>query len=217
MTTRVVSNLKTTTIADVEVVEQPLKDKKRKKVGIMGGTFNPPHLAHLVMAEQVRDQLGLDEVLFIPDYLPPHVDEKHPIRAENRIEMVKLAIEDNPGFKLDLREFERKGKSYSFDTVSELVQQHPENEYYFIIGSDMVDYLPKWYRIDDLVRLVQFVGVRRGTQMEYSKYPVIWVDAPQLDISSTLIRTKVNRKQSIKYLVPSKVADYIKEHHLYER
>ena len=120
---------KTVSGVQVEVVEEPLIQKKGKKIGILGGTFNPPHIAHLLIAEQVGSQLGLDKVLFIPDFIPPHVDEKKTIPAEHRVEMVRLAIQDNPLFDLDLIEINRGGSSYSYDTVKELKQLHPENDY----------------------------------------------------------------------------------------
>ena len=91
------------------MVEEPLTQAKGKKIGILGGTFNPPHLAHLMIAEQVASQLGLDKILFVPDYLPPHVDKKEAIAAEHRVEMVRLAIQGNPNFDLDLIEINRRG------------------------------------------------------------------------------------------------------------
>ena len=201
---------------EVQVVTEPIQNQGLK-IGIMGGTFNPPHLAHLTMADQVGHQLGLDKVLFIPDYLPPHIDRKETINAKDRVAMVKLAIKDNPLFDIDLIEINRTGRSYSFDTVKALKEKHPNNQYYFIIGGDMVNYLPKWYRIDDLVKMVNFVGVNRPNYQKTTKYPIIWVDTPQIDLSSTKIRNKVKNGESIKYLVPNSVYRYIKEHHLYEK
>lgn len=200
----------------VEVVEEPLTQAKGKKIGILGGTFNPPHLAHLMIAEQVASQLGLDKILFVPDYLPPHVDKKEAIAAEHRVEMVRLAIQGNPNFDLDLIEINRGGTSYSYDTVKALKEMHPENDYYFIIGGDMVNYLPTWHEIDKLARMVHFVGVDRPEYERDAKYPIIWVDTPHFDLSSTMIREKVNKGCSIKYLVPDAVEDYMREHHLYE-
>ncbi|WP_429970995.1 nicotinate-nucleotide adenylyltransferase [Fructilactobacillus sp. Tb1] len=188
----------------------------RKKIGILGGTFNPIHLGHLVMAEQALSQLHLDKVLFMPDYLPPHVDHKDAIDAADRVNMIKLAIADNSKFELTTIEVDRGGKSYSFDTLTQLTHNHSEIDYYFIIGGDMVAYLPKWYRINELLKLVTFVGVKRvGTSME-TEYPVRWIDSPYIEISSTFVRNSVKRHQNLKYLVPDQVLNYIKEHHLYE-
>lgn len=212
----IATNSKTITDVQVEVVEQPIFSKNGKRIGILGGTFNPPHLAHLLIADQVGTQLGLDKVLFIPDYIPPHVDKKQAIAAKHRVEMVRLAIAGNPLFDLDLIEINRQGPSYSYDTVKELKRLHPENDYFFIIGGDMVNYLPTWHRIDDLARMVQFVGVDRPKYAKRSQYPIIWVDTPKLDISSTGIRKNVKNGCSIRYQVPTSVENYIKEHHLYE-
>ncbi|AUX12296.1 nicotinate-nucleotide adenylyltransferase [Latilactobacillus sakei] len=192
-----------------------VEDKQRQQVGIMGGTFNPPHLGHLIMAEQVGTQLGLDKVLFMPDATPPHVDTKKTLPAKHRVEMVKRAIADNPLFELSMVEIERGGVSYTYDTIVALKKQYPNTDFYFIIGGDMVDYLPTWHRIDDLVQLVQFVGIQRTGYSRQTPYPVLWVDAPLVDISSTQIRNKVQQGCSIRYLVPTKVADYIEEEGLY--
>lgn len=198
-----------------QTVTQMTATAKKRRVGILGGTFNPPHLGHLVIADQVATQLGLDQVLFMPDAQPPHVDRKLTIPARDRVAMVKAAIADNPRFSLELTEVQRGGLSYSYDTMLQLTQQHPENQYYFIIGGDMVAYLPKWHRIDDLVKLVQFVGVCRQGYAHESPYPVLWVDVPSIGISSTMIRQRVRHQQSIRYLVPTMVDLYIKEHLLY--
>jgi len=136
-------------------LEPEVKDKKRKQIGILGGNFNPVHNAHLVVADQVRQQLGLDQVLLMPEYEPPHVDKKETIDEQHRLKMLELAIEGIEGLGIETIELERKGISYSYDTMKLLTEQHPDTDYYFIIGADMVDYLPKWYRIDELVELVQ--------------------------------------------------------------
>ena len=115
----------------------------------------------MVVADQVRQQLGLDQVLLMPEYEPPHVDKKETIDEKHRLKMLELAIEGIEGLGIETIELERKGISYTYDTMKLLTEQHPDTDYYFIIGADMVDYLPKWYRIDELVELVQFVGVQR--------------------------------------------------------
>jgi len=188
---------------------------KKKRVGILGGTFNPPHLGHLIIADQVADQLDLDEVLFMPDATPPHVDKKLAIDAKDRAKMVAASIHNNPRFHLELSEIMRGGVSYTYDTMLELRRRHPENDYFFIIGGDMVAYLPKWHRIAELQKIVKFVGVRREGYEIKSDFPVIWVDVPLIDVSSTLIRKKIRNHHSIHYLVTPGVEQYIKEHQLY--
>ncbi len=160
-------------------LEPEIKEKKRKQVGILGGNFNPVHNAHLIVADQVRQQLGLDQVLLMPEYQPPHVDKKETIPEHHRLKMLELAIDGVEGLAIETIELERKGISYTYDTMKLLTEKNPDTDYYFIIGADMVDYLPKWYRIDELVDLVQFVGVQRPRYKAGTSYPVIWVDVPQ--------------------------------------
>lgn len=199
----------------VQPAPQQLIFSKRRRVGLYGGTFNPVHNAHLLVAEQAGQSLCLDQVLFLPDAQPPHADHKETIDAEDRVAMLRLAIANNSFFGLELDEVKRGGVSYSYDTVKRLKQRHPDTDYYFIIGGDMVDYLPTWHLIDELSKMVHFVGVRRPGAKNEAQYPVTWVDIPQVDFSSTNIRRRVKNGQSIKYMVPSAVEDYIEEHHLY--
>jgi len=190
----------------------------KKHVGILGGTFNPIHLGHLVIAEQVYEQLCLDKVLFLPDKIPPHrgVEKTIPnITSDDRIQMIKLAIADNMHFDLDLTDVKRGGVSYTYETIKLLKQYNPDTEYYFIVGGDMVENLPKWSHIEELVQMVHFVGVCRKGFEKKSNYPILWVNTPELEISSSMIRRRVNRGQSIKYLVPDDVAWYIKDRGLY--
>ncbi|USS87591.1 nicotinate-nucleotide adenylyltransferase [Fructilactobacillus hinvesii] len=185
------------------------------KVGLLGGTFNPVHQGHLLIAEQALSQLHLDRVDFLPDFVPPHVDHKDAIAAHHRVAMLQLAIQSNPFFQIELTEIKRQGKSYSYDTMCELRAQHPDVEYYFIIGGDMVAYLDKWYRIDDLVQMVKFVGVNRPGTNSSSTYPVVGISVPEFAVSSSLIRHDLQRGNDVRYLLPDSVLDYIKEHHLY--
>ena len=197
-------------------LEPEVKDKKRKQIGILGGNFNPVHHAHLVVADQVRQQLGLDQVLLMPEYEPPHVDKKETIDEQHRLKMLELAIEGIEGLGIELIVLERKGISYSYDTMKLLTEQHPDTDYYFIIGADMVDYLPKWYRIDELVELVQFVGVQRPRYKAATSYPVIWVDVPLMDISSSMVRDFLAQGRTPNFLLPQPVLDYIEKEGLYQ-
>ena len=196
-------------------LEPEVKDKKRKQIGILGGNFNPVHNAHLVVADQVRQQLGLDQVLLMPEYEPPHVDKKETIDEQHRLKMLELAIEGIEGLGIETIELERKGISYTYDTMKLLTEQHPDTDYYFIIGADMVDYLPKWYRIDELVELVQFVGVQRPRYKAGTSYPVIWVDVPLMDISSSMVRDFLAQGRTPNFLLPQPVLDYIEKEGLY--
>lgn len=191
-------------------------NKEKQKIGILGGTFNPIHNGHLIIANQAYNQLKLDRVLFLPDYIPPHVDKKEAISANKRVEMIKKSIEGYKQFDLELLEIERKGKSYTYDTMKKLIENNPNVEYYFIIGGDMVDYLPKWYRINDLLNMINFVGVKRLGSSGKSNENILWIDCPLIQISSSLIRDYIKKNKSIEFLVPKKVNKFIKEHHLYE-
>lgn len=211
------SRLQTSTVdvPKIQVMSELMFGAPKKRVGLMGGTFNPVHNGHLIVADQVASQLGLDQVVFLPDNLPPHVDKKEAIAAKDRVKMVRMAIAGNEKFTLDTLEVDRGGVSYTYDTIKELKARHPDVDYYFIIGGDMVEYLPKWNRIDELVKMVKFVGVKRTGAKMNSKYPILWVDVPTIDISSTLIRNKIKQGCSIRYLVPDAVAEYLKEEGLY--
>ncbi|GAB6737617.1 nicotinate-nucleotide adenylyltransferase [Streptococcus uberis] len=201
------------TKVELEVKE---KDKNRKQIGILGGNFNPIHNAHLIVADQVRQQLGLDKVFLMPEYLPPHVDAKSTIDEKHRLEMVKLAIDSAEGLDVETLELERKGVSYTYDTMKLLIEKNPDVDYYFIIGADMVDYLPKWHKIDELVKMVQFVGVQRPKYKAGTSYPLIWVDVPLMDISSSMIRQFIKSKRQPNYLLPKAVLEYINKEGLYK-
>jgi nicotinate-nucleotide adenylyltransferase len=186
-----------------------------KRIGILGGTFNPPHIGHLVIAEQVATQLNLDKVYFMPNAKPPHVDAKSAIDPMDRARMVLAAITGNSKFGIELLEVQRGGKSYTYNSILQLKVEHPNYDYFFIIGADEVNYLNTWYRIEDLVKMVHFVGVNRPGQVVTTEYPVQFVTVNNLDISSSDIRRKIANKQSVRYLVPDAVAAYIVEHGLY--
>ncbi|MFD3049860.1 nicotinate-nucleotide adenylyltransferase, partial [Streptococcus agalactiae] len=197
-------------------LEEKKRDTNRKQIGIMGGNFNPVHNAHLVVADQVRQQLCLDQVLLMPEFQPPHIDKKETIDEQHRLKMLELAIEGIDGLSIEPIEIERKGISYTYDTMKLLIEKNPDVDYYFIIGADMVEYLPKWHRIDELVKMVQFVGVQRPKYKAGTSYPVIWVDLPLMDISSSMIRQFIKSNRQPNYLLPREVLDYIRKEGLYK-
>ncbi|MFO8069079.1 MAG: nicotinate-nucleotide adenylyltransferase [Alkalibacterium sp.] len=203
-------------VVEPKVVDELYETIPLRKVGILGGTFNPPHLGHLIIAEQVRCQLGLEKVMFLPSADPPHKKEKKTIAAKHRIAMIRASISSNDGFSLEEIEIQRGGKSYTYDTIVQLKEMNPDIEFYFIIGADMVEDLKNWYKIDDLLQIVQFVAVNRPSYTLNTSYPVITVDVPNIDISSSLIRQKAMDNCSIKYLVPPEVEKYIGSEGLYK-
>jgi nicotinate-nucleotide adenylyltransferase len=193
---------------------------RAKKIGLMGGTFDPVHTVHLIAAEQARTNLGLDEVWFIPAHIPPHKREKHITDDSHRLAMLGLAIQGNPAFCLSRVEMDaaNMGKpSFTYDTMLYLNNHYPEAAFYFIIGGDMVEYLPHWHRIDELVQIVRFAALARPGYSLKHRYGdrVIEVEMPQLDVSSTMIRNFVSQRRSIRYLVPEAVRLYIEENGLY--
>lgn len=187
-----------------------------KKIGILGGTFNPPHIGHLIIANEVLDALHLDEIRFLPNYVPPHKEQSGDVSASDRLAMLERALGDHPAFVLETVEMERKGTSYTYDTMKGLTEHEPEASFYFIIGADMIEYLPNWYRIDELLRLVHFVGVNRPGYRIETDYPITIVDVPDMFISSSTLRRKLRTGRTVRYLIPDPVVNYIKRNDLYE-
>lgn len=184
------------------------------KIGILGGTFDPPHIGHLIIAEEARLALDLTEVWFIPSNEQPHKTSAR-TSSLDRFKMVECAIDSNSKFKVNDIELERQGPSYTIDTIRQLNEQHSDKRFYFIIGADMVEYLPHWKSIDELVRLVNFVGVNRPGYSVVTKYPILTINIPDIHLSSTLIRERLMAGQPCRYLIPDCVYTYIKEHKLY--
>ncbi|MBP1992900.1 nicotinate-nucleotide adenylyltransferase [Paenibacillus eucommiae] len=191
-------------------------------VGIMGGTFDPIHTGHLIVAERARVAEGLDEVWFMPTYHSPHKPDAPKATTLQRWDMVNRALEGNPHFHATDIEIKKGGISYSIDTINYLCNQHPDKEFLYIIGGDMVEYLPKWHRIDEIVRKIRFIGLGRpGYDLKKDTLPlsmrnhVKMVDMPLVEISSSAIREERSREGSIRYLVPERVYDYIEVNRLY--
>ncbi|KIL44476.1 nicotinate-nucleotide adenylyltransferase [Jeotgalibacillus soli] len=188
----------------------------KKKVGILGGTFNPPHIGHLIMANEVYHAMSLDEVRFMPSQIPPHKKIAGGTTSEQRIRMIELSIADVSYFSLEQIEFERSGPSYTFDTMMLLKQREPDVDFYFIIGGDMIDYLPKWYRIEELIREIKFIGIPRSGAMGESHYSIHMVKSPMVDVSSTLLRERLKQGKNVSFLLPDAVSDFISKEGLYE-
>ena len=185
-----------------------------KRIGILGGTFDPPHNGHLIIADEVRETLNLDEVWFIPSNEPPHKDKAR-ANTIDRMNMVKNAIQHNEYFKLNTIEIDRLGKSFTIDTMKALKSEHNNCSFYFIIGADMVEYLPNWKNIDALIEIVTFVAVKRPRYTINTVYPIIEVDVPIFDMSSSEIRRRIRNSQTVTYLIPPSVNLYIRKRGLY--
>lgn len=189
-----------------------------KRIGIFGGTFDPPHIGHFIIAEEVRDKCQLDEVWFMPVNIPPHKHRGDLTPADKRIKMLELGIKDRNKFSICHIEIMRKGKSYTVNTMEQLVSQFPNYQFYFIIGGDMVDDLHTWYEIDKLLELVTFIGTERPghrSEPKIDRDKIIFVTVPQLEVSSSMIRERILNNKSIHYFVPDEVGEYIKENQLY--
>lgn len=166
------------------------------------------------MANEAYHSAGLDEVRFMPNFIAPHKDVAG-ASAQQRLEMTELAISGRPQFRLEAFEIDSGGVSYSFDTLTRLTEKEPDTEFYFIIGGDMVEGLPSWYRIDDLVKLIRFIGVKRPGYNTETPYPVMMIESPELLLSSTMLRERAASGGPLTFLVPDKVEAFIREEGLY--
>lgn len=208
-------------------VSSAMPSETGKKVGIMGGTFNPVHMGHLILAEQAMDHYRLDEILFIPSGVSYMKEQEDVLPAKLRMDMTSLAIEDNPRFALSDLEVAREGNTYTYETLGLLKQTHPETDYYFLAGADSLFHITDWMHpelIFDQCKLI--AAVRKGIDEEQCRQKadmlekqfgadILLLPARNIDISSTEIRERVRSGKSIRYLVPDKVIAYIDKKHLF--
>ncbi len=208
------------------------------RIGIFGGTFNPIHLGHLRAAEEVREALELEKVLFVPSYLPPHKELALGVPAEVRLEIVRLSIRSNPFFELSSFEVEQGGNSYSVRTI-EYVRQRFETVPWFILGQDAFNEILTWYQASRLFDLAHFAVMSRpGAERpeladvlveEAARFRpapdgyvssegnrIVFVDVTPLDISSSKIRDLCRQGRSVTYLIPKEVEEYIERERIYE-
>ena len=190
---------------------------KKKRIGILGGTFNPPHLGHLVLAQESLRKLKLDKVIFIPTSIPPH-KKVGDDNAYMRHKMVALACRGNPQFEVSKIELERREVSYSVDTLRKLRNKYGKStKLFFIAGSDSLNELESWKNIDEVMKLANFVvAVRPGFPVAKLKRKVRFIKIPALDISSSMIRNCLRLSQPVRYLVPESVRRFIVKHRLYK-
>ena len=187
----------------------------------MGGTFNPPHLGHLVCAEEVYDHFGFDKVVFVPSARPPHKEATEIPDAQHRYMMVLLATQDNPHFEVSRKELDRPGRSYSIETVREFKKEHGQDvELYWITGADCVLDMSIWKDVDELLDICKFVAITRpGYDLSQADprfmKKVRSLEVTAVDISGSEIRRRVKRGNSIRYLVPPDVESYIYRNGLY--
>jgi len=185
------------------------------RIGILGGTFNPIHLGHLVLAQQVKDILGLYKVVFVPVFMPPHKEIIDEVSVEDRYKMVELAISGNENFDVSSMEIEAGGKSYTISTLEKFKSRYPQDELFFIAGSDSLR--EDWKDFSKILDLVKFVIVNRPNYSIDSNIDkrINIIDINPIDISSSQIRSLIERKKSVRYLLPDKVIQYIDKNSLY--
>ena len=193
--------------------------------GILGGTFNPPHVGHLLMAQEALDQLGLDRVVFMPVSRPPHKEAPEDPGAAVRLELCGLAVAGDERFAVSTVEIERGGASFTVDTLRALHDLAPEHALTFIVGGDMAHSLPSWREPREVLRLARLaVAERSGVRREdlarlleslHDGDRVVFFDMPRIDVSSSAIRRRVAEGRPIRYLVPPAVEAAIEERHLY--
>lgn len=202
---------------------------QNKKIGIMGGTFDPIHYGHLIIAQTAWEEYGLEQVLFVPSGTPWLKESTKVLPKNKRVSMTGIAIEDNEHFALSTIEIDREGNSYSYETIELLKKMNPNVDYYFILGADSLMAIETWKHPDRLMKeCTLLVAVRDDfdkdslqKQISYltEKYKaaICLLSVSRIDISSTSIREKVEKGQSIRYMTPDQVISFIKKNHLYER
>jgi nicotinate-nucleotide adenylyltransferase len=200
------------------------------RIGLFGGTFDPVHMGHLILAEQCRDQAGLDEVWFLPSYHPPHKSTASITRFEQRCDMLELAIAGHPAFRINRIEKELPPPSYTAETLSELKRRTPEHDFYLLMGSDQLPDLPLWY---EPVRVLEQAGLvvvprpgvmlwtaerlARALGLEQTAVRLRFVACPMIEIASRELRRAIADGLSVRYLVPRAVEEYIRERKIYSR
>ncbi|SHE77189.1 nicotinate-nucleotide adenylyltransferase [Seinonella peptonophila] len=192
------------------------------RIGILGGTFDPIHIGHLLMAEQALQAYQLNEVWFIPAATPPHKIGRSITAAHHRLEMVRLAVLEHPQFRVNELEYHRPGPSYTVETIENLHSIYSENDFFLIIGADTVIDLPNWYKIEKILQMTQVIGIHRPgvdlSKISPSVAPAIrWVEQGiEINISSSFIRKHIHNSRVLRYVVSERVYQYMKEYSLYE-
>jgi nicotinate-nucleotide adenylyltransferase len=195
------------------------KNKRAKRIGVFGGTFDPPHMGHLIIADQARAQLHLDKVLFVPAHIPPHKMGKATASPLQRLMMTRKAIRGIPEFEASSIEIGRKGVSYTIDTLRHLKSQYADATIFLIVGGDNFAQLKSWKDVRDILRLsipvVYDREAKNSRTVQRRPGRRILLQGAALTISSTLIRQRLKSGQSIRFLVPPAVERYIRRHRLY--
>ncbi len=200
----------------------PRPGRRAPRVGIFGGTFDPPHHGHLALAEWARTALRLDRVVFVPAGLPPHKSRGTPSSVKHRVAMTRLAVRGNPAFEVSTVEARRRGPSWTADTVRTLAAESPRAKLHLLLGADMYATFDSWREPGEITsRAVLVVALRPGAHTpRRSRWAargrgVVWLANPGLDVSSSVLRARARTGHSLRYLVPDVVVRYVERHRLY--
>lgn len=198
----------------------------RESLGLIGGTFDPIHIGHLVIAERALEQLNLDAVVFLPAGLPPHKQEESHTASHHRLEMTRLAIADQPAFRLCDRDIRPDRASYTVDLLRDIKADNPDSNLTFIIGADSLRDFAAWKDPEGIVRLARLAVAERlevtvseevFSRVNGLRESIDWIESPLLDISATDLRERMANGLSVRSLVPDDVLSYIETHHLYRQ
>lgn len=192
------------------------------KIGILGGTFNPPHLGHRLLCDIFQKELSFDKILIIPTYIPPHKEAVELADTFHRLKMCELSFSDIENSEICTVEIERKGKSYTFDTLTLLKKKYPDAEFYFLMGSDMFSSFKQWYRYDDIIKMCKICTCERYQNDDnknlYPEYKdrIIYSSISPFEVSSSEIREKIKKGEDVSQLVKKDVLDYIQKEEIYD-
>ncbi|MDD5634234.1 MAG: nicotinate-nucleotide adenylyltransferase [Candidatus Omnitrophica bacterium] len=188
------------------------------RIGIFGGSFNPIHIGHLILAQECWDKFRLDKVIFVPAYMPPHKELQGKVSAADRLNMVRIALEGDDRFEISTYEIDQAAVSYSIDTIKYLKGKYEKNDtFFFLTGADSAENLSKWKDIDKILELTTFIIATRPGWNEDNAYEdsVKYATIPLVEISSTMIRDRIKKRKPIDFLIPCKVVQYIRDKGLY--
>jgi nicotinate-nucleotide adenylyltransferase len=201
----------------------------KKRIGVFGGTYDPVHLGHLFVAEQCRERAQLDEIWFIPAARPPHKDQEQVTSFADRVRLLEIACQNHPAFRIDTRERDRPGPSYTVDTLKQLRGEHPDWEWFFVVGADGILDFPNWHQPQEILRLCtlcvvarpgydvpDFALLARKLNISEAMIQKILIPTPQIDFASREIRARVTHAQSIRYMVEENVRLEIESRGLYQ-
>lgn len=192
---------------------------KKRKIGLYGGTFNPVHIGHLLIADEVYSKLGMDEIILIPAYKPPHKEINSAATTEDRIKMLRLAIKEKKYFSICDYEIKMKGISYTINTIGYIKDRYENAELFFILGNELLKDFTKWKDYKEILRIVKLIVVKRELcrkkYLEKYQKRLIYFDNPYIEINSTEIRKRIKASRPFTFMLPGSVCNYIVKKGIY--